>query len=246
MKKGLLLLAGLLLNVAFSNGQVLRIDDLQDFVTQSNINRTQLTSEKIVNEKNLIGSPYLDGDEFKAGKIYDIEKNKIINGFIRYRIFDDIMQVKKELNTTEPFLIKRSNNYKVFIEKSEFIFVEKLPIELRGTNNGYVKISYKNPTNNLMLLTRWIQEYTPEKKPTNNYSSGTNAKLNTSKFYFISLDEKIYAIEAHKKRAADAFPDHNKELEKYIKENKLKFRGDDEEKDLITLIKYYNEVTQDS
>ena len=81
----------------------------------------------------------------------------------------------------------------------------------------------------------------PQEKSSSDFAK-EKAKLETEVFYFIEVNETITQIEPHKRRAADAFPSHQDQLEEYIKDNRLKFRGDDEEKDLIQLVKYYNSI----
>ncbi|PZW41681.1 hypothetical protein LX95_01363 [Mesonia algae] len=209
---------------------------------KNNTNYFIKNGQKVENS-NVIGSMYFN-DEFKKGQVIDKESGQVISVYLRYRIYDDTFEAKKSPEEKETLIMERNPKYDIAIEDAKFTFINKLPIFINKANNGYLVVLNENKKGK--LLKRISQDFIPGQKANTPMASDKKPRLKNEEHYFISLDEKIYAIEAHKKRAADAFPNHNKELEKYIKENKLKFRGDDEEKDLITLIKYYNEVTQDS
>lgn len=207
----------------------------------------ETSSSKKVNDKdvdviladpNLKGSPYAN-QNFIKGEIIDKSIEKKIDVYLRYRIIDDVIQVKSNSTNNDIYILSRSTKNEALIGESLYLFLENYPIQMNGTSNGYALV-LNNRNKSAILLKRQVQEYIASKEAQNSYSSNTPAKLNTSIYYFIKTNDEIIQIEPHKKRAADAFPDHKKELENYIKDKKLKFRGDDEEKDLIELVEYYN------
>mgnify|MGYP001184004387 CR=1 FL=1 len=221
--------------------QIQNIDNYQEISMYSQLqNNKQLrVNGDIINTKDLEGSPYLQ-KEFKKGFIEDTEQGKTIEAYLRYRIIDDMFEISKKSNPKEISVLKRGTNYNVRMGNKKFRFIMDYPIELKGTYSGYAEVMFEKE--NISLYKRITQDYTPKKKMENGYASSSSSKasLDNEEYYFIETNDEIIQIEPHKKRAADAFPDHTKELENYIKDKKLKFRGDDEEKDLIQLVEFYN------
>lgn len=209
---------------------------------KNNTNYFIKNGQKVENT-DVIGSMYYD-DDFKKGKVIDKESGQVISVYLRYRIYDDTFEAKKSPEEEETLIMERNPKYDVVIEDTKFTFINRLPIFINKANNGYLIVLNENEDG--QVLKRISQKFTPGQKSNTAMTSDKKPRLRNEENYFISLNDEIFAIEAHKRRAADAFPDHNKELEKYIKKNKLKFRRSNEEKDLITLIKYYNEVTENS
>ena len=223
--------------------QIMSLDNHQDLTIFSNMKAEKdklLVDGKFVNTSTIQGSPYFE-DKFKKGYIKDLQNDKIINANLRYRIFDDMFEIQPNSNSEELSILKRSKNYSIKINDKIFVFEENFPIEMRGVNNGYALILSNNNDSKkgAVLYKRITQEYIEAKKNSTTYSNSKSRLINKD-YYFIKTNDEIIQIEPHKKRAADAFPDHQKELENYIKDKKLKFRGDDEEKDLIELVEYYN------
>lgn len=211
----------------------------KDYIETNNSKKVNDKDIKvIIVDPNLKGSPYAN-QNFIKGEVIDKQNNKKIDVYLRYRIIDDVIQVKSNSTNNNIYILSRSPKNEALIGQSLYLFLENYPIQMNGTSNGYALV-LNSINKSAILLKRQVQEYIASKEAENSYSSNTPAKLNTSTYYFIKINDEIIQIEPHKKRAADAFPDHKKELENYIKDKKLKFRGDDEEKDLIELIEYYN------
>jgi len=224
-----------------TNAQISRIDDGQDVMNLKNVidqNPKRTSSASILEKPNLQGSPYWNED-FQSGKIINKESNKEIRNIrLRYRILDDIIQLKD--NNSDDFMtLDRSQNLIIYINRQKFVFLENYPININGTNNGY-SIELFN-SKKASLLKRISQNYVEGREADNSYSASIPPKLEKKINYFVKIKEdKILAIEPHRKRAADAFPDHQDEVKSFIKKNKLKFRGSDEEADLIKLVEYYS------
>ncbi|WP_121666774.1 hypothetical protein [Mesonia aquimarina] len=228
--------------VTDAKAQVTQVGNLQDLTILNKViesNRGIEIAGQFINTEDLNGSPYLNED-FKSGYIEDQAKDKKIKGYLRYRIFDDVFEVKNNPRSDEAMVLKRSEKYVINIGTREFMFLQNLPIRIKGVNNGYVEVLVKDD-NGVSLYKRITQDYSPAKKARSTYSSSQKAKLDNNIHYFISSNGNMEVIEAHKRKAADAFANNNEVLEDYIKENGLKFRGEeDEQKDLIQLVNYYN------
>lgn len=225
------------------NAQVGSISDGQDVINLKSIienNPKEISSNSILDKPNLQGSPYYKED-FLNGKIIDKQNNKQIDNLdLRYRILDDIIQINNTSSKT-PGSLERSKNFIVYINGEKFVFLENYPIALNGTTNGYSIEKYKSKK--VSLLKRLTQEYKEGRESENSYSAAIPPKLENNVHYFVKLNNGgFFVVEPHKKRALDNFPNHQKELKKFIKDNKLKFRGNDEESDLIKLVEYYNSI----
>ncbi|MBW2962427.1 hypothetical protein [Mesonia aestuariivivens] len=223
--------------------QVMSLENHQDLAIFSNMNAERdklMVDGKFVNTSVIQGSPYLE-DKFKNGAIKNLQNDKIITTNLRYRIFDDMFEIQANSDSEELSVLKRSKNYSIKINNKSFVFVENFPIKMKGVYNGYVLILSNNndPKDGVVLYKRIIQQYIEAKKKANSYSN-SKSRLVNEEYYFIAIDDKILQIEPNRKKAADAFPNHNSKLDKYIKDNKIKFRGNDEESDLIKLVEYYN------
>lgn len=228
------------------HSQVLTTSNVKDYVMQSNINHNQINDKgKIVNLSELNGSPYWN-KEFAQGKILikKGDKVKTITVFIRYRIFDDIFEVKKTKTAPDSKILdmQRSTDLEVKLAHTKFEFLKHLPVEIRGVRNGYaiVLVSPRKDTDEATLYKRMSQILIPAKAPSNPYDKGKKASLREKDYYFVKIDGRLYQIEPHHRKAYRGFPDHNKDLKKYISKNRLKFRGDNKDSDMIRLVNYYN------
>lgn len=226
-----------------SSAQTIQINSLNDLAMLNNVNeRKSIISngEIVINTKDLDGTPYWN-ENFAMGKIISTKDNSSIVAFIRYRIFDDIFEIKKEKNDADILIMKRSKDYNVLLNNEEFTFLKNLPIEINGAYNGYamILVTAKNGEG-ATLYKRFSKEYHPEVKPKGSYDRGKKASLESANFYFIKVHDQLHLIEPDRKEAYKAFPDHNEQLKDYIKDEKLRFRKDEIESDLIKLITYYN------
>jgi hypothetical protein len=203
------------------------------------INMGDITSPnvaKILDQSNLDGSPYLEED-FILSKVVDQNQNKTMAVYARYRIFDDVFEMKQKPTSSKEFSIPRTKDFEVFIDNKKYMLFTDYPIEMNGTYSGYARVLYSS--NKLQLIKRITQTYIKAEPPKNSYSSPTNAALENNVFYFVVINDQIFQVEAHKRRAADGFPNHQEKLEDFIKDEKLKFKSDEEDADLIKLAIYY-------
>lgn len=185
-------------------------------------------------------SPYWH-DDFSRGKIIT-QDGKTLTLYLRYRIFNDIFEAKKDLKTTQAnhMKLKRSQKYAILLGGERFVFLRHLPIKIKGVRNGYAMVLTGEMTDNAVLYKRLSQEFVPEKPATTPYGTATPATLEKHHYYFVKIDGQLYRIMPHRRKAAQNFPNHKKELKDYIDEEHLKFRGDDEQADVIKLVNYYN------
>lgn len=230
-----------LMSISINTNAQDRITQTSSSITPATISQLQLifpeNSEKI-NLKNVDGSIY-ENEEFKEGILYDTEKDRNLQLFVRFDVFNDRFEVKENDYSKDIFILDRTDNFKIFFKESpekRFVFFNSLPIN--DNNNGYL---YKLIDNDLKLFKHYTKMYYPPEPAKNSYESSKKARLVDNVSYFIQNEEfNFIEVNLNKRKIIDDFPAHQKELKNYIKDKKLKFRGDDEEKDLIQLVEYYN------
>lgn len=238
----LLLFIGLFINTGLK-AQSLNINNVTDVVRQGRLNNIDVENKKI-NFSEIKDSPFWD-DDFVRGQILVKQdgEEKIISAFIRYRIFDDMFEVKK--NKTDPdsqiTTMKRSKDIAVKLKDKKFVLLMNLPITIRGVRNGYSMILVApKKDGDATLYKRLSQKFIPAKAPKNPYDTGKKARLDENDFYFVKIDGQLYNVEPHKKKAFKNFPDHNKELKGFISKNKMKFKNKTKDQDMIRLVNFYN------
>lgn len=217
----------------------------QDFAQideQSSAN--ELIGGKKMNFNRIDGSPYMT-KEFQKGEIVDHSKDRTITAYVRYRILDDMFEVKKTPRSQSSMTIKRGNNFTISTDNKKFVFLENLPVKINGTNSGYA-VEMISDENGASLYKRMSQTFNEGRKQQRSAYGKNNGRqdpsIETSTDYFVKINGKLSLLKASKRRAANAFPDHKKQLENYIDNKNLRFRGDKTDMSLARLVNYYNSL----
>jgi hypothetical protein len=147
---------------------------------------------------------------------------------------------------TELKKLPRSTGYEYILNEKKFILIlsESAINELHYDNgNGFVELMTSSYQDNV-LYKRYYIEKKEGRKASNTYQKDIPPKFILESRYIIKFKDKFVRVEAHKKRVLEKFPDNIKELKKFIDDNKLKFRGDEEEidKEMVMLVNYYNSI----
>lgn len=243
LKKTLLII--LLMTIQFSMSQETGFDAYRDLKSAPTL---QLGSDgKVeVDLTSIKGSPFLN-DDFVEGFIYDSKKDTKTELFLRYDVFNDIFEILLGRNMSSIKTLKRSTNFEYILNDEKFVLIQSPSIINKKqyvTGNGYVA-EVKNFNNDLALYKRYMKEYRPPVKAETMYDLDKPAVLVNEFFYILKDKNSFTELESHKKRILDGFPKkYQKELNKFIKSNKFKFRGDDDnvEKQIIELIQHYSEI----
>jgi hypothetical protein len=200
---------------------------------------------KNISLSQVVGSPYLDED-FTKGVIVD-DKNETNNAaYLRYNSYNDIFEIKLNLNSDAVKSLQRTSNYKYILNGETYILINSPKVINKfhyRNGNGYV-VELK-ATDNLSLYKRYAKQYKKGREAKSNYDAVKPARLDTKITYIFKFQgEKYVTVEPHKKKVLDAFDEHKKEIKNFIKENKIKFRGgnEEEERDLIKVLDYYNSL----
>lgn len=175
------------------------------------------------------GSPYLE-EEFKPGAL--VYKNKLFTNLkLRYNYYEGYFEFKTgdEVKFYDPRYTEVDT---VWLESNKYIYVEH--DNGKDIRRNYMKLLYDGPVK--VLSFKEIIMLDPE--PASGYEAARPARFDPRPEVVYVQFGKDPAVEFKGKRSIEeVFPDHEKELEKYAKSEKLRFRDPE---DLVTLVKYYN------
>jgi len=189
-------------------------------------------SKGLLTESDIEGSPYLE-DNFIKGSVYTTSKTEYVDVPLRYNIYNDQLEFKtgndKVQALAAPEMIEKIEfgNYKMVyapysiskkIRRGFFVVLAE------GKSSLYEKprITFKEAT-----------------EP-GGYKDAEPAKFvrNTDEYY-IRVGENQAKLVGNKNDLLEVFPDHQKQLETFIKKNKIK---PNKPESLKELVKYYNSL----
>lgn len=217
----------------------------QDYrrVTESYYIRT--ADDQKYKMRNVEGSLFLY-DDFKLGSVYDVNADKQFQTFLRYDVFNDVFEIRLNQNSDELKTLKRSPNYQYTIDNKKFVLINSTSAineEHYISGNGYVE-ELTNADEEAVLYKRYYMEFNEGVKATSTYQTDTPPSLELKQRYIIKFNDDYKRADDHRKRIIDAFPDHQAKIKKFIKSNKHKFRGDEQEiqNQMIETVQYYNSL----
>lgn len=207
-----------------------------DFDTLSFIRKYSRTDKYIMSlDENIRieGSMYLD-DDFKLGELILIDDSHKDGAFYRYNVYSNEMEIIEEKDTLAIISPERIKYLKFY--DGTFIFTKFK--NKKEINRGYFELLSNG---NFRLLLRRIAIFEPYNPPYTALHSGSEYdRFIIFKSYYLQKNgSPAIKIRKNKHYILSILKDRRKELEKYIKQNKLKLRKDT---DLINLISYYNSL----
>ena len=186
----------------------------------------------LLTENDIKGSPYLE-DDFIKGSVYTTSKTCYADVLLRYNIYNDQLEFKTDDNTVQalatPEIIEKVEfgKYKMVyipfsvskkIRRGFFIALEE------GKSSLYKKpkIMFKQPT---------------EPGP---YKEAEPAKFEKGvDEYYIRVGNSQAKLAGKKNDLPEIFPDHEKQIETFIKKHKVK---PNKPETLKELVHYYNSL----
>lgn len=190
----------------------------------------------VENLKNIKGSPY-DQEYFQPGNIYSNEELKISNIQMRYNIFADEVEVNisQDPNKQNINILSKTPNLFVKIGPDVYVYVENLS---SADLSGYFKVVHEGEHFDLYKKSK--VNYVEKRFAETNYQKDQPARFDrTDVFYLIDSRGVFYELPTNKRRFTDVFKEHKKEIENYMKSNKLDIKN---ESDLGKIVKYFNEI----
>ena len=189
-------------------------------------------SRGLLTESDIEGSPYLEND-FIKGSVYTTAKTQYVDVPLRYNIYNDQLEFKSDDNKVQalaaPEIIE-----KVVFGKYEMVYI---PYSVAKKIRRGFFIVLDNGKSSLYEKPKVIF-----KQPT---EAGAYKEAEPAKFvkgadeYYIRVGNSQAKLVGNKKDLLDIFPDHQKQLEAFIKKHKVKPTKPETLKELV---QYYNSL----
>lgn len=227
-KKIFLVLCGLLFCTSyFVKAQGTYVyQSLSDFT--DNVNRNKATSPTYVDIK---GSPYLN-EEFQTGEIFYSGKYRIDKIQLRYNLYVDNIEYKDK-NVVMAFA-RPSMIDKVVIGDEVFMYIKEK--EKKGDVSGFVK---KWNDQFPSVVTKMKVEFF-DKDPVKAFEEQKPARFERAyDMNFLMINEEELERIKSVKKLIQYIGDHQSELEKFAKKEKI---SSNKPKELAKLIDYYNSL----
>ena len=186
--------------------------------------------------EDINGSPYLD-EWFHLGKIIDEKVYKENACYLRYNIYNDVIELKYSIDTSAPvYGFLKDPDFKAIIGDKSFYYRKFI------ASDGISKFGYlelMKDYGSFKLFKRHYQVLRLPKKARTSLEKDIPAKLSNYEHYYVEQNEAFKEVEMHRKKIVEAFPDHSSEAKKFIKKEKLRFK---DEGDLIKLGDYLSSL----
>lgn len=180
-------------------------------------------------QENVQGSPYPISD-FKPGRVTR-KGGKSYPALLRYNAYVDVIEMQGE---GDPIYLVREPNLEIKILNQDYRLLDFKAGNL--TKKGYFVVL--NEDGPARLLLRRESEFFEKEEALSSYSMSKPARFETEEEYYLQFGDKpAVPVRLKRKDILGEFPKHQDEMERYVKENKLKLKDTVE---VIQLIKYFN------
>ena len=188
----------------------------------------KINSSKNNPKENISGSPFTT-DDFVLGTVIGYKANYLL----RYDTFNDQMLVKRE-DGNVVIINKEAITEVTFNDGTKYVVFD---YTFDGAKkNGYLEVLLENSA--ISLLKKEVIKFVPAQKPASGYDQPKPPSFKKARDqYFISNKNGEINSFSKKKDFLMLFPDIKKDIENFIKSNKVKFT---KEKDLIKLVEHIN------
>ncbi|APY08744.1 hypothetical protein BWZ20_10700 [Winogradskyella sp. J14-2] len=195
--------------------------------------RTQIERFNENDDANIKGSPYIN-DEFSIVKISQVKDSTY---YARYNAFTHEMQIQTD--TAKTLALDASVTYEVKFLKSNKTYKSLSYVNRYNiTVNRFLVVLLEN--DKCSLYKEEHIEYHEKEEATTNYGSEKPARYERADdVYFIKINNELKPIPTKKKQFLKFFPNKEKELKSYMKDQKLNPKN---EVDLIKIIEYLTSI----
>ncbi|AHW61979.1 hypothetical protein SAMN05444285_104102 [Draconibacterium orientale] len=233
MKKLSVTLLLVIVCIAFAQAQYLNYEIIEKM---DYLRTNQMTTNKpspTIAQYKIEGSPYLD-DAFVNGTIYTTAKTQVPDVPLRYNIYNDNLEFKTSdgtiLELAHPETVERAK-----LGETEMIFTNYLTTT-NSTRKGFFKLLAEGDLTLLAKPDIFYQEAKEEAA----YKEAQPPKFIPKPDEYYMQKPGAPAIKIRKSKDMDELIDqHQKEIDVYIKKNKIKFKNAE---DLTQLVEYYNSL----
>ncbi len=184
---------------------------------------TRLIQSNPVADNDRMDIKYLT-DEWATGSLISNENYIISNVRFKYNVSEDKFEIRADVN---PETVSRIHYNKQVFFYTSFYYETDI-------DEGYLELLSEGP---VKLLLRHDVKRTPGRKG----AFGYEASQNLTKQYFIKVkDDPAIAITRRKKDILEVLNGNNEILNRFIKENNLNLRKNN---DIKLLLDYFGEIT---
>ncbi len=177
------------------------------------------------------GSPY-ENKNFQPGKAVNREVGKPEDYYLRYNVYNDVIELKKHSNDQKIGGLIKSENIYAIINNREYHYKKYLDSH-SNTKEGYFILLKKGKHSNLYL--KKTKEFKDKVMPKDNFEKEKPAQFTDDQSYYLQKGEVLVRVASRKKKFLQEYPDLSKQLGKYIKSEKINLRS---EKDVIKIFNY--------
>ncbi len=190
---------------------------------------------KTVDLSTIKGSPY-ENEKFQLGKASNLLNDKPTAYYLRYNIYNDIIELKASLNEQDIRGLIKSLNIYVIISNREYHF-EIYSDDNKSTKKGYFILLSKGKNSSLYL--KKIVTFIDKKPAKDSFHKDIPASFKESEKYYIKKQRVLVPLSTNKKELLNQLSDQGNELKSYIKSEKINLK---DEQDLIKLFNYYDSL----
>ncbi|WP_419869040.1 hypothetical protein [Chryseobacterium sp. CT-SW4] len=229
--KSIAKLAVIILGLFFNSVLFSQNNNMGGSVLNVNEGRALFSQTKAPDKSTVIdGSPYINGGNFQKVNIQGYSKDV---QDLRYNAYEDEMEFK---NNEETFYANKIDGLIIEFPKLKKVYKCLNYTYDNKSKSGYLVILSEGPTYSLFKREK-VELLRGEKSP-NGYTKDANDYFAKDKdLYLISKDSQFYKYPKNFKDAAELFFLDKKELETFIKSNKISFS---KEPDMIKLVEFIN------
>jgi len=179
---------------------------------------------------NVQGSPYTN-EEFLIGKVF-VRDDAPYNGILRYNAYSDGIEMK----TAEGVITLLKRDYLKATIDGKLYLIENYK------KDGAIRKTYFVELNKgkARLLLKQGKKFIAARAASSSYSQDQPAKFeDETSYYIITEGNAATEVRLKSKDVLQALPDHQKELQAFIKQKKLKLKTEEE---VIQVLSYYNSL----
>jgi len=183
-------------------------------------------------EVKTVGSPYVN-KEFQSAVIYLNDGTALTDLFLRFNAYKNQMEFKESLNEEDSLIriVKKTPEFTIKIADRFYDFV---PFSGSIEKGQYFEILYRGEQ--VDLYKRITKKFTEARIARTSFEVDFPRRFKDQfDYFFVNPQGKLIEISVSEKKKIAAFGSRSKELNHYLKENKINL---DEEKDLLKLVRY--------
>lgn len=181
------------------------------------------------------GSPY-DNDKFQLGKVLNKLTGESQTFYIRYNIFNDVVELKETPNSPKISGLVKSLNIYAKLNNRKYHY-ELYENDKSKNNEGYFILMNKGK--NISLYLQKSKEFKAKVIAQDSYHKEKPAIFKDSEKYYFKKDIVLLPLSTNKKDLLIQLSDKENELKKYIKSEKINLK---KEKDFVKLFNYYDSL----